>query len=260
MVPLIWIGLAFVWLGLGGAGMVLLWKRPRWRFFWQGAVALGLASLVLAWLRGDLVLSGLRGLMGAYLFLSFLLAWGQSVRLGLGDVFPLLAALPAGLSLVFVAWAPSFRPLPALGTWHALHLACMGAAFASLSLVWSSACIVHLQLRILQDKRFGFWWDRLPSLQALDAAVYSSLQLSFLAFGGMFVTGLLRRGGLSLSAWSPRLLAGGGLWLVVGLVMHARAVKGISARRLAWGSLMLFVVTAAVALYLLMASHVPVRW
>lgn len=161
-------------------------------------------------------------------------------------VFPItLAAL---ITLASAAADPAHRPAEALPpSSTAVHVTGAILGYAGLLLAALFAALYLVQRHALKRHRFGLFWERLPSLELLDAFSRRSL-----VAGVVFLTltigfgHLLRRSVLAGdSYWDAKIVATNLLWLAALVVVVARRFDRIRPATSAFASVALFLLTLA---------------
>ena len=160
-------------------------------------------------------------------------------------VFPI--AIAAMISLASAAADPLHRPaaLPPAST--AVHVTGAILGYAGVLLAALFGVLYLVQRSALKGHRFGLFWERLPSLELLDAFSRRSL-----VAGVVFLTltigfGHLVRRSVQLgeSYWDAKIVATNVLWLVALAVVVARRLNRIRPATSAFASVALFVLTLA---------------
>jgi len=165
---------------------------------------------------------------------------------GIG-VFPI--ALAALITLAAAAAAdPLYVPsgaLPPAST--AVHVTGAILGYAGLLLAALFGALYLVQRHALKRHRFGLFWERLPSLELLDAFSRRSL-----VAGVVFLTLTIGFGHLvrrsvhpGESYWDAKIVTTNSLWLVALLVVIARRLNRIRPATSAFAAVGLFVLTLA---------------
>jgi cytochrome c-type biogenesis protein CcsB len=140
---------------------------------------------------------------------------------------------PVALAMLAISWAffPSdVRPLvPALqnGDLLAIHVAAMVIAYGALSVSFGAAVLYLVQ----GGERNRF--PRLPSAEALDDVAYKSVMLGFpllaagIALGAYWANSAWGR----YWGWDPKETAALATWLIYGVYLHMRGLRGWSGTR-----------------------------
>jgi ABC-type uncharacterized transport system permease subunit len=246
LTPVAWTAAAVLYL------FVFLREEPaaeRWapRVAWAAA-AVHLLSLASPGMRGVCplvlpasMLSGLGLAVGAvHLFVE-----SRAKDRGIG-VFPI--ALAALIALAAAATDPN-APLPANipPASTAVHVTGAILGYAGLLLAALFGTLYLLQRRALKQHKFGLFWERLPSLELLDAFSRRSL-----VAGVVFLTltigfGHLARRSMQAgeSYWDAKIVATNLLWLAALVIVVARRFDRMRPATSAFAAVGLFVLTLA---------------
>ncbi len=124
---------------------------------------------------------------------------------------------------------------PSFDSWLFPAHACLSIiANAFLALAFIGAVMHLLQERELKQKRFGFFYSRLPSLESLERLNHHCLSAGFaLMTLGMFLGYIWARqlwGGYDW-LWQPKIVASIVTWLLYAALIHQRFTMGWRGRR-----------------------------
>jgi ABC-type uncharacterized transport system permease subunit len=163
-------------------------------------------------------------------------------------VAPLLVALA-----LIPALDPSVSPRPPLlqSPLFTVHIVSMLFAYASFALAFVLGVTYVLLFKEIKAKHLGFFYARLPSLQALDA-----MNARVVTVGWIFLTLGIAIGGLwatqiqsnpdpraqAMGIQDPKILAAVLCWFIYSFALVARTAIGWSGRRAAWLSAIAFVI------------------
>jgi len=163
-------------------------------------------------------------------------------------VAPLLVMLA-----LIPALDPSVSPRPPLlqSPLFTVHVVSMLFAYASFALAFVLGVTYVLLFKEIKAKHLGFFYARLPSLQALDA-----MNARVVTIGWIFLTLGIAIGGLwatqvkgspdpraqAMGITDPKILAAIVCWFIYSFALVARTTIGWSGRRAAWLSAIGFVV------------------
>lgn len=170
-----------------------------------------------------------------------------------------LFVLPVVLGLVLLAWLRRETggiELPAAQVergWMVLHIAFIVLGFVGLSIAFLSSLMYLVQSSFLKRKA---WHShlRLLSLERLETMNRRAVLIAFpLLTSGLALGFLLMSRAPQLSWQDPKVLATIPVWLAVGLLLVLRYGLHSPARRLAWVSILSF-------LLMLLAVAVPWLW
>jgi ABC-type uncharacterized transport system permease subunit len=163
-------------------------------------------------------------------------------------VVPLIVAL-----YIIPALDPAVSPRPPLlqSSLFSLHIVSMLFAYASFALAFVLGVTYVLLFKEIKAKHLGFFYARLPSLQALDA-----MNSRVVTVGWVFLTIGIAVGGVwatqihastdpraqAMSIQDPKILVAILCWFVYTFALFARRAIGWSGRRAAWLSAIAFVI------------------
>ncbi len=166
----------------------------------------------------------------AWCYLSF--RWRYTIK-----NFGTFAAVFVMVLMSISAIAPqNIIPLsPSFDSWLFPVHACLSIiANAFLALAFLGAIMHLLQERELKQKRFGFFYSRLPSLESLERLNHHCLSAGFaLMTLGMFVGYVWARqlwGGHDW-LWQPKIIAAMITWFLYAVLLHRRLTMGWRGRR-----------------------------
>jgi ABC-type uncharacterized transport system permease subunit len=173
-------------------------------------------------------------------------------------ILPMLAALQS-----IPAINPGHEERAALlsGPLFNLHVSSLLFAYASFALACVIGITYVLLFKEIKAKHLGFFYARLPSLQALDA-----MNARVVTIGWIFLTLGIAVGGLwasqiqanpdpraqAMDIGDPKILAAVLCWFIYSFALVARTAIGWSGRRAAWLS--------AIAFVIVLLSFVPVGY
>jgi ABC-type transport system involved in cytochrome c biogenesis permease subunit len=163
-------------------------------------------------------------------------------------VAPLMVAL-----YLIPALDPVVSPRPPLlqSPLFTIHIVSMLFAYASFALACVLGITYVLLFKEIKAKHLGFFYNRLPSLQVLDA-----MNGRVVSIGWLFLTIGIAVGGLwatqihsspdpraqAMSIGDPKILVAIICWAVYSFALFARRAIGWSGRRAAWLSALAFVI------------------
>lgn len=162
---------------------------------------------------------------------------------------------PIITALMLVATMASQEMLvlpPALQSiWLPLHAGIALMAYGFLALAFCGGIMYLLQEREIKNKRFGMFYSRLPSLEALDSLNRHCLSVGFPLMTLGIITGMLwaKHGSGTYWRWDPKETLSLITWLIYAAVLHQRFTVGWRRRRAAIMVIIGFV-AALVTLYL----------
>ncbi len=164
-------------------------------------------------------------------YLSF--HWRYSVK-NFGTFVSLLVTI-----MLFIAAAISreFHPLaPALQSlWLPVHAGIAVMAYGFLALAFCGGIMYLLQERELKSKRFGFFFSRLPSLEALDQLNSHCLTTGFVLLTLGIITGSVwaRQAWGTYWHWDPKETWSLITWFLYAAQLHQRLTYGWRGKRAA---------------------------
>jgi cytochrome c-type biogenesis protein CcsB len=141
---------------------------------------------------------------------------------------------------------------PALQSiWLPIHAGIALMAYGFLALAFCGGIMYLLQEREIKGKRFGFFYSRLPSLEALDSLNRHCLSVSFPLMTLGIITGMIwtKQGSGAYLQWDPKETLSLITWLIYAAIIHLRFTLGWRRRRAAIMVIAGFLV-ALVTLYL----------
>lgn len=168
--------------------------------------------------------------------------WRYKVK-NFGAFVSILVAL---LLVLAASFSTAFSPAPAIlkSLWLPVHAGLSLAAYSFFSLAFCGGLMYLLQERELKSKRFGYFFSRLPSLDALD-----QLNSHCLAIGFVLLTMGIVSGSLWLWQvhgvywrWGEKEVSSLVIWLVYLVQLHQRFTVGWRGKRAAVMAVIGFVV------------------
>ncbi|MBE9543170.1 MAG: c-type cytochrome biogenesis protein CcsB [Proteobacteria bacterium] len=146
---------------------------------------------------------------------------------------------PIVTALMFIAVFSSheiFELPPALQSlWLPVHASIALAANGFLALAFSGGIMYLIQERELKKKRFGFFYTRLPSLEALDTLNHHSLTIGFSLLTLGIITGSFwaKQAWGTYWHWDPKETWSLITWFFYAALIHQRFAVGWRGRRAA---------------------------
>ncbi|MCA1764873.1 MAG: c-type cytochrome biogenesis protein CcsB [Desulfobulbaceae bacterium] len=165
-------------------------------------------------------------------YLSF--RWRYQVKNFGVFVSPVITAL-----MIVAAFAPqgTTRELtPELQSiWLPIHAGISLLAYGFLALAFCGGVMYLLQEREIKNKRFGLFYSRLPSLEALDRLNRHGLAAGFPLMTLGIITGMIwtKQGSGAYWQWDPKETLSLITWLVYAAIIHQRFTLGWRRRRAA---------------------------
>ena len=172
--------------------------------------------------------------------------------------FGFFASVLVALLMLAAALAPhEIMPLPPeLRSWLLpVHASISIVANAFLALAAIGGLMYVLQERQLKQKRFGFFYHRLPSLDTLDTLNQHCISIGFPLMTLGMVIGTVwafQLGGDRGLGWHSKIISAMITWLFYAGLMHLRFVKGWRGRQTALLTILAFCATLLTFLLLLL--------
>ena len=119
--------------------------------------------------------------------------------------------------------------------WLIVHIVTVFVGDAAFALACGAGIFYLIQERAIKQKKRGFFYRRLPSLDRLDSAGYACLVVGFPLLTIGLITGVVYAG-LAWGVfwrWDPKEVWSGITWLVYAALLHERLVAGWRGRRAA---------------------------
>jgi len=160
----------------------------------------------------------------------------------------------AFLLIVFASVLPQ-EVAPALNatanTWKMLHILCAFVGYGAFAIVFVTAVMYLFQEKQLKSKKLGLMYHRLPSLEVLDKVGYNCLVFGFpfLTFGiiiGVIWAGIVRH---SFINWRMKEVWWVFIWIVYGILLHARVSVGWKGKHAAYMAIAAFVVAYIILVF-----------
>jgi len=151
----------------------------------------------------------------------------------------LLVLIATELSEVPVVNKPMFNSF-----WLVIHVAAILMGEALLALAGGAGVLYLLQERAIKQKRHGFFYQRLPSLEQLDATGYVGVVSGFTLMTFGLIIGMIYARAVwgQFWSWNPKEVWSGVTWLLYAVLLHGRLTVGWRGRRAAVMAIVGFVV------------------
>jgi cytochrome c-type biogenesis protein CcsB len=164
-------------------------------------------------------------------YLSF--RWRYSVK-NFGTLVALQISALLGVSALLSRQAPTLPPALQSG-WLPLHAGVSIIAYGFLALAFCGSLMYLLQERELKSKRFGFFFERFPSLDSLDQLNNHCITAGFVFLTLGIVTGSLwaSQAWGTYWQWDPKETWSLITWLVYLVQIHQRFTVGWRGKRAA---------------------------
>ncbi len=120
-------------------------------------------------------------------------------------------------------------------SWLVLHVIMAFIGEAALAMACGAGILYLIQEHAIKSKKRGFFYSRLPSLEQLDAAGYTSIVVGFTVFTVGLIVGLVYAKMVwhRFADWDPKEIWTGISWLVYAALVHERIAAGWRGRRAA---------------------------
>ncbi|SCY86602.1 cytochrome c biogenesis protein CcsA [Desulfoluna spongiiphila] len=120
--------------------------------------------------------------------------------------------------------------------WFFAHVITIFVGEAALAMACGAGILYILQENAIKEKKRGFFYRRLPSLEQLDDMGYASIIVGFSALTLGLVTGLLYSKIIwhRFISWDPKEVWSGISWVIYAVLLHERLVGGMRGRKAAW--------------------------
>jgi cytochrome c-type biogenesis protein CcsB len=117
--------------------------------------------------------------------------------------------------------------------WLVLHVVMVFVGEAALAMACGAGILYLIQEHAIKSKKRGFFYSRLPSLEQLDSAGYSSIVTGFAVFTMGLIIGLVYAKMVwhRFADWDPKEIWSGITWLVYAALVHERLAVGWRGRR-----------------------------
>ncbi|MCG8470665.1 MAG: cytochrome c biogenesis protein, partial [Desulfobacterales bacterium] len=128
--------------------------------------------------------------------------------------------------------------------WFAAHIVTVFLGEAALAMACGAGVLYILQEHAIKEKKRGFFYRRLPSLEQLDGMGYACIVVGFTALTLGLVTGLLYAKLIwhRFISWDPKEVWSGISWIIYAVLLHERLAVGMRGRNAALLSIAGFVV------------------
>jgi len=120
-------------------------------------------------------------------------------------------------------------------TWLVIHVIMVFIGEATLAMACGAGVLYLIQEHAIKSKKRGFFYSRLPSLEQLDSAGYTSIVVGFTVFTVGLIVGLVYAKMVwhRFVGWDPKEIWSGISWLVYAAMVHERIAVGWRGRRAA---------------------------
>lgn len=119
------------------------------------------------------------------------------------------------------------------GFWLVSHIVMIFTGEAALALACGAGILYLIQERAIKDKKRGFFYKRLPSLDHLDNTSYTSVVIGFTMLTGGLITGLVYAKSVwgTFWSWDPKEIWSAVTWLIYAALLHGRLTSGWRGRK-----------------------------
>jgi ABC-type uncharacterized transport system permease subunit len=201
---------------------------------------------------GHAPLVGTSAAVSAFVWLLALSYLYVELRVDERAMGPLVAAMLVGLAII-PALDPAVSPRPPVlqSPLFTVHVLSMLFAYASLALAGVIGITYVLLFKEIKAKHLGYFYERLPSLNALDAMNARAVTVGWIfltagvavgAFWMAQVQGSADPRVQAMSLADPKIMVALICWAVYSFALIARRAIGWSGRRAAWLSAIAFVI------------------
>ncbi len=174
----------------------------------------------------------------AWGFLSF--RWRYQVK----NFGTFVSPVVSFLMLVALLSSKEIRELPPAlqSNWLPVHASVALMAYGFLALAFCGGIMYLLQEREIKKKRFGLFYSRLPSLEALDVLNHHCLAIGFPLMTVGIITGSIwaRQAWGAYWQWDPKETWSLITWFIYAAMLHQRLTVGWRGRRAAFMSIIGF--------------------
>ncbi len=238
---------------LGGAGYIVFFyvqkdrvQEIAYRLFLGGFLA-NLALIAVRFSQsGRFPVSDLCGLLtvAACLLSGLYLVYRWKFRV---KVLGIIAAPLAAIIMIISAILPpgGVPEDPAIqNVWVISHIIFIFIGEASLALAFGSGILYLLQENAIKNKKRGFFYRRLPSLDLLDYTGYTCIVIGFASLTVGLIIGFIYAKSTwgRFWSWDPKEVWSGITWLIYAALLHERIAVGWRGRRAAIMSIVGFAV------------------
>jgi len=112
--------------------------------------------------------------------------------------------------------------------WMAMHVITIFAGEAALALACGVGIFYLVQERAIKEKKQGFFFKRLPSLDLIDTTAYGCIIVGFSLLTLGLITGIVYAKMVwgKFWSWDPKEVWAAATWLVYAALLHGRLVSG----------------------------------
>jgi cytochrome c-type biogenesis protein CcsB len=119
------------------------------------------------------------------------------------------------------------------GFWLVSHIVMIFTGEAALALACGAGILYLIQEKAIKDKKRGFFYRRLPSLDLLDNTSYTSVITGFTMLTAGLITGLVYAKSVwgTFWSWDPKEIWSAVTWLIYAALLHGRLTSGWRGRK-----------------------------
>jgi len=119
--------------------------------------------------------------------------------------------------------------------WFTVHIVSVFIGEAALALACGVGLLYLLQEHAIKQKKRGFFYSRLPSLELLDATGYACIVVGFTMLTIGLITGFVYAKAIwgRFWSWDPKEVWSGITWILYAVLLHERLAVGWRGRRAA---------------------------
>ncbi|MBF0199772.1 MAG: c-type cytochrome biogenesis protein CcsB [Desulfamplus sp.] len=130
------------------------------------------------------------------------------------------------------------------GFWLTSHIVLIFAGEAALALACGAGILYLIQEKAIKEKKRGFFYKRLPSLDLLDSTSYISVITGFTMLTMGLITGLIYAKTVwgSFWQWDPKEIWSAVTWLIYAALLHGRLTSGWRGKKSAMMTILGFAV------------------
>ncbi len=119
------------------------------------------------------------------------------------------------------------------GFWLISHIIMIFMGEAALAMACGTGILYLIQERAIKNKKRGFFYNRLPSLDLLDSTGYSCIAAGFVLLTFGLITGFVYAKSVwgRFFSWDPKEIWSMVTWLVYAALLHGRLTSGWRGKR-----------------------------
>jgi len=119
------------------------------------------------------------------------------------------------------------------GFWLVAHIIMIFTGEAALAMACGTGILYLIQENAIKNKKRGFFYNRLPSLDMLDSTGYSCIATGFVMLTFGLITGFIYAKSIwgKFFSWDPKEIWSMVTWLVYAALLHGRLTSGWRGKR-----------------------------